>query len=222
MTNKEHYGNIETFNEETSPEIYQISWVTDENFDPDKISIIENPSTDMYERSKILYQYSPNAPKRDLNVTVPRNPKAYIHCRGVQKDVYSRKDSTKIETNRYGAQLILDTNNSYHVNLYNTFAQIITRVKDLTGANVSFPVKEMESYSILYTNLIHANDGRMFSSAYTEEEQLNILNCKQCVVRPALVLSILRKSPSEVKIRVQISQMYVHKEIKNFPLAHMD
>ena len=80
----------------------------------------------------------------------------------------------------------------------------------------------MESYSILYTNLIHANDGRMFSSAYTADEQLDILCCKQSIVRPALLLSTLKRSAKETKIRVQVSQMYVYKEVMNFPLAYRD
>jgi hypothetical protein len=80
----------------------------------------------------------------------------------------------------------------------------------------------METYSILYTNLIHANDGRMFSSAYTADEQLDILNIKQSIVRPALLLSTLKKSATEVKVKVQVSQMYVYKEVTNFPLAYRD
>ena len=80
----------------------------------------------------------------------------------------------------------------------------------------------MEGYSIVYTNLIHSNDGRMFSSAYTAEEKVDILEVGPSIVRPALLLSLLRKSPTEVKIRVQISQMYIHEEVKSFPLATLD
>lgn len=200
-----------------NPDIYDISWVTHDNFDPEKLEIVKHTS-DMYERGKLMYNYA--GTNHDLVVTVPRNVESYITCRGVQKDTFGE---AKIETNRYGAQLILESKNQSHQDLYNLFAKVQKRVADLTGCNVIFPIKDMETYSIIYTNLIHSNDGRMFSSAYTEDEQIDILNCnKKCIVRPALLLSTIKKSSKEIKIRIQISQMYVHKEIKNFPLAHKD
>jgi energy-coupling factor transporter ATP-binding protein EcfA2 len=203
--------------------IYQISWVTPENFDPDKVQVQQTTSTsaaDTYERSKIMYEYKPGSVK-DLVLTVPKNPDAYITCRGVQKDFFSRGEQ-KIETNRYGSQFVLDGSNEFHLALYSAFEKVIAKVEELTGATVVFPAKDMETYSILYTNLIHANDGRMFSSAYTAEEQLDILSCKQSIVRPAFLLSTFKRSPKEVKIRVQVSQMYVFKEVMNFPLAYKD
>ena len=204
-------------------DIYQISWVTPYDFDPDKISLQATSAAagDTNERHKIMYQYTPNGPKKDLVLTVPKNPDAYVTCRGVQKDFFSRGDQ-KIETNRYGTQFVLDGSNEYHIALYSTFEKVIKKVQELTGANAVFPAKDMDTYSILYTNLIHANDGRMFSSAYTADEQLDILGCKQSIVRPALLLSILKRSSSEVKIKVQVSQMYVYKEVMNFPLAYRD
>lgn len=204
------------------PDIYQISWVTPDEFDPDKISLQSvQAKGDMYERGKIMYQYTSDSPVRDLVITVPRNPEAYITCRGVQKDVFTKGDH-KIETNRYGAQFVISGSNTHHMELYHTFEKVIQKVQELSGMTVSFPAKDMDSYSVLYTNLIHANDGRMFSSAYTADEQLDILNCKQCIVRPALLLSTIKKSATETKIKVQVSQMYVYKEVQNFPLAYKD
>jgi hypothetical protein len=202
-------------------DIYQISWVTPENFDPEKVSLQATSSGDSYERSKIMYEYAPGAPKRDLVFTVPRNPDAYLTCRGVLKDFFSRGDQ-KIETNRYGAQFVLNGDNEFHIALYSAFQKVIEKVEQLTGSSVTFPAKDMDTYSILYTNLIHANDGRMFSSAYTADEQLDILACKQSIVRPALLLSTFKRSATEMKIRVQVSQMFVYKEVMNFPLAYKD
>lgn len=210
--------------ESQNADIRQISWVTPENFDPEKLSlqaVSATSSGDTYERNKIMYEYTPDGVKRDLVFTVARNPDAYLTCRGVQKDFFSRGDQ-KIETNRYGAQFVLSGDNEFHVALYSAFEKVIDKVGQLTGANITFPAKDMETYSILYTNLIHANDGRMFSSAYTADEQLDILNCKQSIVRPALVLSTFKRSATDIKIRVQVSQMYVYKEVMNFPLAYRD
>jgi hypothetical protein len=203
-------------------EIFQINWVTTSNFDPEKVSIQPAASGDSYERYKIMYQYNDSSTSL-LVVTVPKTPDAYITCRGVQKDFFSRGD-TCISTNRYGAHFTLSGENEHHIALYKLFEQVITKIEQLTGTTVVFPVKHMDEYSILYTNLIHANDGRMFSSAYTSEEQLDIIDVKQSIVRPAFLLSTLKnkKSAKETKIRVQVSQMYVHKEIMNFPLANRD
>ena len=200
----------------------QISWVTPSLFNAEKLSLQPVTSADSYERFKILYQYNDSpASIKDLVITVPRLPDAYVTCRGVQKDFFSRGDN-RIETNRYGAQFTLSSDNEYHIALYKTFEKVIKTIEDLTGTNVTFPAKDMENYSIIYTNLIHANDGRMFSLAYTADEQLNILDVKQSIVRPAFLLSTLKKSATETKIRIQISQMFVYKEIMNCNLAHRD
>ncbi len=51
--------------------------------------------------------------------------------------------------------------------------------------------------------------------------QSNILEVRKSKVRPAFLLSVIKnpKTPKEMKIRVQV---YIHEEIKNFPLAHRD
>jgi len=46
-----------------------------------------------------------------------------------------------------------------------------------------FPAKD------IYANLAH--DGRMFSSAYATDEQLQIQDVNQCIDRPAQLLSTL-------------------------------
>lgn len=202
-------------------DIYQISWVTPDNFDPDKVSVQPTTSSGTYDRSKIMYQYTPKGPKKDLIFTVPRDPDAYMTCNGVQKDVFTKGDQ-KIETNRYGAQFVLESSNDYHVALFNAFEKLVEKLADLTGAEINVPSKESGENTILYTNLIHANDGRMFSSAYTDDKQIDIISCKQSIVRPALLLSTLKKSKTEVKLTIQVSQMYIHKELMNFPLANRD
>ena len=199
-------------------------WVTPERLDPDKISITSNSTRDSnlgYERFKILYQYSQDSEPRDLIVTVPKTPNAYLKCRGVKKDVFVQGDK-RIITNRYGSQLLLNSDNEYHKALYQAFIIIKSKIEELTGSVASFPVRDQSSYTVLYTNLIHSNDGRMFSTAYRADEQMDILDIHSCVVRPALLLSMLKKSSAEVKVRVQLSQMYVHEIIKEFPLAHID
>ena len=200
------------------------SWITPATLDANNISVVplsHKNSSDIYDRSRILYKYSERAEPKDLVITVDRDVAAYIKCRGVQKDVFTQGDK-RIVTNRYGAQFVLYVNNDAHTALYEAFEKIKATVETLTGCNASFPVKDLEEYSVLYTNLIHANDGKMYSTAYTDNEPIDIINCKQCIVRPAFLLSILKKSTTEVKIRIQVSQMYVHEFVAEFPLANLD
>lgn len=210
--------------EENQEDTY-VSWVTPQTFDPDKITLETSSSGngDTNERGKIMYEYTPGATKKNLVITVPRIPDSYMTCRGVHKRSFPRGDQM-IETNRYGANFLLTGDNNYHVALYNTFKKVINKVEQLTGATVVFPVHDMETYSILYTNLIHANNGRMYSSAYTEDEQLDILNVKNSIVRPALMLSTLKRFDKQIKIQVAVSQMFVYKEEETvkFSLAYKD
>lgn len=201
--------------------IYNISWVIPKTFDATKVSIVEGVKVSQgfnATRSKITYAY-PTGDK-DLLVTIPLEKEAFIVCRGVQKNVYTQGDM-KVETNRYVAPLVLDANNKYHIELYNVFEQIQHVLMSKTNAQkVTFPIHDVPGkHSIIYANLIHSHDGRMFSTAYTDEKQIEILECKKSLVRPALLFSAIRKSPTEYKIQIQISQMYVAEEIKDFPLA---
>lgn len=211
--------------EENQADTY-VSWVTPQNFDPDKITLQTSSSGngDINERGKIMYEYSPGAQKKNLVITVPRTPDAYMTCRGVHKQSFSRGDQ-RIETNRYETNFVLTGDNNYHVALYDTFKTIMNKVEQLTGATVVFPVHDMDTYSILYAGLIHANNGPMYSSAYTEDEQLDILHVKKSIVRPALMLSTLKRSDGQIKIQVQVQQMFVYKEedeVVKYSLAFKD
>jgi len=199
------------------------AWVIAGDFDPDKLSLQAAPTSpgNTYDRGKLMYEYAPGAPKRELVVTVPRVEEAYLTCRGVQKDFFTRGD-TRIETNRYGAHLILDANNEFHLALYKLFEDVISKIEETTGTTVTFPAQDKEGYSVVYTTLISSNDGKIYSTAYTDNEYIDILECNRCKVRPALLLSTLKKSPTETKMRVQISHMYVHSMTSVFPLASQD
>jgi hypothetical protein len=190
-------------------------WVKPEDLDVDRITVQDTPDA-TYPRLKILYEYSPGD-IRDLVVTVPRDPDAYITCKGVRREKWNN-----IETNKYGARLILNGENRHHQALYNVFGSIVKKIEELSNMSMSFPCKDMENYSIVYTTLISSNEGKVFSQAYNDSEQLNILECKQCIVRPSLLFSAFCKSQKEGKIRVQISQMYIHKQVESFALANID
>ena len=86
-------------------DIYPISWVTPDDFDPDKISLQASVASagDTNERSKIMYEYKQGAPKKDLVITVPLVPDAFVTCRGVKKDFFSRGDQ-RIETIETGSK----------------------------------------------------------------------------------------------------------------------
>ena len=96
-------------------------------------------------------------------------------------------------------------------------------------SEIGFPITDNGTSSTLYTQLIHANNGPMFSKAYTYDydtsigSQLDIVSvCTDCVTRPAFMISMM-KSSKGLKIRVQLSQMLVHSMIEeDFSLATME
>jgi hypothetical protein len=69
-----------------------MSWVTPDDLDPDKISLIKSAASagDTNDRNKIMYEYQPGATKKDLVITVPLVPDAFLICSGVKKDFFSR------------------------------------------------------------------------------------------------------------------------------------
>lgn len=197
------------------------SWVIPQNFDPEKISIATSNTSDTFERLKVLYKYRDNYDPKDLILTVPRVPEAYIKCKGVKKDTYQQGDK-RIETNRYGAQFVLSGDNKFHNELYSVFLALTEKIKELTNCEVIFPSSDIENITLLYTNIIHSNDGRMFSTAYTNDEQVLITDCRQCITRPAFLVTLLKKSNNIIKLRLQVSQMFIYDTIKEFPLANVD
>ena len=204
-----------------------MDFVTPDTLDVSKISVERNNSKDSIERYNIHYTYREGGSPKNLIITVPKLPDAYLRCRGVKKDTYATGEN-RIETNRYGAQFVLIEDNIYHKALYDSFSSIKAKVEELMDSEVGFPITDNDLSSTLYTQLIHANNGPMFSKAYSYDyeigkgSQIDIVSCTDCITRPAFMISMLRSSKG-LKIRVQISQMLVHNIIEeDFSLATMD
>jgi uncharacterized membrane protein YfhO len=197
------------------------SWITPDRFNASLVSVEQRDDVDRY---KVLYKYHPDRDPRDLLITVPLNKAAYMFCRGVRKDIYSSGNKT-IETNRYGTQFVLDSNNTYHNALSDMFEAIKERIEVLTNSTAKFPasVNPEQTKCTIYTNLIHSNNGKMYSVAYTEDKQeLDIIDVGQCITRPLLLISIIRKSPKEVNIKLQVSEMLVQENVQKYALTTLD
>ena len=202
-------------------------FVTPDTLDISKISVEKNNSKDNIERYNINYIYKPDSLPKNLVITVPKLPDAYIKCKGVKKDTYAAGD-VRIESNRYGAQFVLLANNPHHTALYESFIAIKTKVQELMGNNdIGFPITDSDTSSIFYTQLIHANNGPMYSKAYTYDYSTNkgcildiISISTDCITRPSFMISMM-KSSKGLKIRVQLSQMLVDSIIEEFLLATM-
>lgn len=194
-------------------------WVTPADFDVDNISVLNINTNDAYDRMKVLYKYKKESEPKDLIITIPKNPEAYIKCKGVKKDIYGER---RIETPRYGAQFVLSAENPFHNELYNVFVTLTNKLKELTNCEIIFPSSDYDNSTILYTNIIHSNSGKMFTTAYTSSEQLVVTDCRQCITRPALLVSLLKKSNTTMKLRLHVSQMFVYDTIQEFPLANLD
>lgn len=206
-----------------------VFFVTPDTLDVSKISVERNNSKDNIERYNIHYIYTDESSPKNLMITVPRLLDAYIKCKGVRKETYAAGE-TRIETNRYGAQFLLSGENHYHKALYESFVLIKQRVEEIMDkGEVGFPITDGGAFSILYTQLIHANNGPMFSKAYTYDydtskgSSLDIISVStDCITRPAFMISMM-KSSKGLKIRVQLSQMLVHSMIEeDFSLATIE
>ena len=204
-------------------------FVTPDTLDVSRISVEPSNSKDNIERYNIHYIYKDGSSPKNIMITVPRIPDAYIKCRGVKKDTYAAGE-TRIETNRYGAQFVLSGDNHYHTALYDSFCAIKQKIEEIMDkSEIGFPITDNGTSSTLYTQLIHANNGPMFSKAYTYDydtskgSQLDIISVStDCVTRPAFMISMM-KSSKGLKIRVQLSQMLVHSMIEeDFSLATME
>jgi hypothetical protein len=199
-------------------------WVTPKRFNPSLITVVSQEGKGDVDRYSVLYKYHPDKEPSNLLITVPLNKDAFVVCRGVRKDTYNGGNK-QFDTNRYAAQFVLDIHNEYHNALYKAFESITEQIETLTNSEVKFPitVTKEQTKCIIYTTLIHSNAGKMYSIAYTEDEkEVDILTVGESVVRPLLLVSFNRQSPTKVNIKLQVSEMLVHKQLQRFALATID
>jgi hypothetical protein len=195
-----------------------ITWVTAQNFDIEKLSL----SSPENNRVKLLYDYGTSDGVRDLVITLSRNPSGYMECKGVEEEIFNHTP-----TGKSMVVFTMNGDNDDHVEFYSIFEKIATKLSKMK-IEVKFPIFDVpdKSFSMLYSKLIEANPSnegskRIFTTAYTKDDQIDIMSLPACIGRPAFVLSYPVHS-GVCKINVQLTQLYVHKEVKVFPLATRD
>jgi hypothetical protein len=200
-----------------------ITWVTAQNFDIEKLSL----SSPENNRVKLLYDYgSELGGVRDLVITLSRNPSGYMECKGVEEEIFNHTP-----TGKNMVVFTMNGDNDDHIEFYSIFEKIANKLSKMK-IEVKFPIFDVpdKSFSMLYSKLIESTPNpklevegskKVFTTAYTKDDQIDIMSLPACIGRPAFVLSYPVHS-GVCKINVQLSQLYVHKEVKVFPLAIRD
>lgn len=199
---------------ESLPEIYNFSWVTPETFDAERISF-DTATIKGTKRNRVMYRYDEKAAK-ELHLTISLNPEGYLSVSKPKMNTYKEK-----ETGTYTVNFDLLSSNKHHKALYNVMEQIGDKAKEKFGVDSSLPLIALDKDlgAKIFAKLVGGADGKIYTSIYSKDEQLDIMNLHGFIGRPALALSV---SPTTGKIAIQLYQAYVEKEIKNFPLAYRE
>lgn len=201
------------------PIIQQISWITSDAFDPEKVIIGDPVKTGgEYFRSNILYMYENSQESRNLCITTLRDPESYMTCNKVEREMFGN-----VETNHTNASFVFNGKNSNHVAFYTFFGKILEKIKQLSGiSDISLPFADYDEKSILYARLIESNNRIVYTAAYDDTKQVDIRELRQVLARPAFIFTLTYKDKTQAKLRVQLAQMYVNKYFNVFPLANQN
>jgi len=204
-------------------------WITPEKFNENLVSVSLSPREGgNIERYSVLYQYHPNSEPSNLLITVPLNTNAYLSCKGIRKETFNNGIRI-IETNRYAAHFFINHNNKFHKALFDLFVKLKKKLDAITDGEVQVPfaIHPDKIKCTIYSNLIHSNDGKMYSRAYTHDKQsVDILSVKSCIARPLFLVSLNKNSDNKMKLKLQVSELMVHENIQqpetSFALAYID
>jgi len=201
------------------PVIHRIRWVTPKDLDTSRITLSSqiDSSGSGLPISKVLYKYDDSHPS-ELYLTIPRSPGGYVRFMG------ARPEKSNYESKRRVCTFGLQHNNPVHHDLHAAISRIDKRISEIVKGAPSFAVKQISpQISLMYTHLIEGGDSRVYSSAYTVDEQLDITSIQGGMVRPAFIFSVTTISKNKYsKLRIQLAQMYIHELSKEFPLATKD
>jgi len=207
-----------------SPIHHDICWVTPANLDVSKIFLsdpIQSQGTDFL-RYKVLYRYD-ESPPSDLYLTIQKDPSRYLRFGGIRLEKSNFIDANP-DVKRRTCLFELQHDNAGHVEFYNAIVAINNKVSGFVEGIPPFKVTTVSgNKSLMFTRLIEGNDSQVYTTAYTVDNQLDILEISGGLVRPAFLFSVSKIAENRYsKLKVQLAQMYVHEITKEFPLAYKD
>jgi hypothetical protein len=189
--------------------IFNISWVTPESFDINRLSIKKGK-----DRYRFVYKYKDDKDPSEFRLTIPRTEDAYVCVSELSTNIYKG-----VSTGRNKCNIRLNLENSYHYNIVATIEACKEKFKEKFDQEIksSALLINSEQLAFLYCSIIE-NEEEIFTPFYTEDKQLDTLTTGQFLGRPALMLYVTERN----NLKVCISQAYVYKLVPNFPLAWRD
>lgn len=217
------------------PLVREIQWIDSTDFSEKKVDVGSEVKNGNITRVQLMYKYGNGDNKNVLMLTIPREPAAYFRTNGVEEDSFVKKNGVKTMLGKNVMKLYLQEDNEYHTDFYNALVGICTSVKKKldkkTKKNCNVKIKGLYNLinddkevtgHVLTTKIIESGNGTIFSSAYDDEEQLDILTIGKASVRPALIFGyIVPEEGNDYNISVSISQVYAVKK-SLFPLRDRD
>lgn len=212
------------------PQIRDISWIRSADLVDKKVDIGDEVDSGPVKRVQILYKY--DGGKKPLTVTQPRVEDAYFRTHGVEEDSYTvPKTGVKTMLGRNVMKIYMDADNKYHEDFYDCLMRMRGAVKKKLekekGTKVNVQIKGLYDLvddegtitgHALVTKLIESRDGDVYTVAYDDEEQTDVMDVGRSIVRPALTFQyIVPEDGEEYRISVSVTQVYV-KTHSLFPL----
>ncbi|OAQ22118.1 hypothetical protein K457DRAFT_419177 [Linnemannia elongata AG-77] len=218
------------------PQIREISWVKASDVSDKRIDVGDETESGVVRRAQILYKYEGGG-KRQMILVPSRDDTAFFRTNGVEEDSYVvPKTGVKTMLGRNVVKLFMDDDNDYHKEFYDVLTRIRTVVKKKLdkdkGSKTNVQIKGLYDLvdeeknitgHVLVARLIESRTGEIHTSAYNDEEQIDIMDIGRCVVRPALILqyTVPDDDSREYRITVSVTQMYA-KTQGAFPLRDRD
>lgn len=218
------------------PQIKEISWVKVSDISDKRIDVGPETESGVVKRAQILYKYEGGG-KKQMVLVPSRDEVAFFRTNGVEEDSYVvPKTGVKTMLGRNVVKLFMDDDNDYHKEFYDVLIRVRTAVKKKLdkdkGSKTNVQIKGLYELMddeknitghVLVAKLIESRSGEIYTSAYNDEEQIDVMDIGRCVVRPALILqcTVPDDDSSEYRITVSVTQIYA-KTMGTFPLRDKD
>ncbi len=212
------------------PHVRDISWIRSPDLVEKKVDVGDEVDSGPVKRVQILYKY--DSGKKPLVVTQPRQEEAYFRTNGVEEDSYVvPKTGAKTMLGRNVMKIYMDEDNRFHKEFYESLMRVRNAVKKKLekerGSKVNVQIKGLYDLvddesnvtgHALVTRLIESRGGDVYTAAYNDEEQVDVMTIGRSIVRPALTFQyIVPEDDGEYRISVSVTQVYV-KNQSLFPL----
>ena len=206
----------------------EIAVVNSSKFDPKKLKLGEEVESGGITRVGVQYKFEEG--ERALCITCPREPSAFFRCSGVEEETYAKKGGQRTGTGKNVMKFYLELDNEHHVKLFEALESMRTSLKKKIerGLGEKVDVKIRGLYEVkndegevtghaLAAKLIESNKGVTYTTAYNDEEQVDVKKIGRCSARPGLTFSYTVPDDKVYRINVSVAQVY-YKARSVFPL----